>query len=42
VTDLRSLSDQEVNELLEKAKTSRVTFVIHNAPFKVRPVEPIS
>lgn len=42
VTDLQSLSDEEINNLLEKAKTARVRFVILNAPFKVRQVEQVS
>ena len=42
VTDLQSLSDEDINNLLEKAKTARVRFVILNAPFKVRQVEPTS
>jgi hypothetical protein len=42
VTDLKSLSNEEINDLLNKAKTAKVGFVILNAPFKVRPVEPVS
>jgi hypothetical protein len=42
VTDMQSLTDEEINNLLEKAKTARVRFVILNAPFKVRPAEPVS
>lgn len=42
VSSLANLSDQELQELLEKAKKSRVGFVILNAPFKVSPVEPVS
>jgi hypothetical protein len=42
IHDLKSLSDKEVGDLLKKAKTSKVGFVILNAPFKVRPVEPVS
>jgi hypothetical protein len=42
VTDLSSLSAEELNDLLERAKTAKVKFVILNAPFKVRQVEPVS
>ena len=42
VSDLKNLTDDELSELLAKAKESRVGFVILNAPFKVRPVEPVS
>ena len=42
VSDLKNLTDDELSELLAKAKKSRVGFVILNAPFKVRPVEPVS
>jgi hypothetical protein len=42
VHDLSSLSDKEIEEVLKKAKTSKVGFVILNAPFKVRPVESTS
>ena len=42
VSDLKSLSTKEVKDLLEKAKTAKVGFVILNAPFKVRQVEPVS
>jgi hypothetical protein len=42
VTDLKGLSDKQVSDLLKKAKTAKVGFVILNAPFKVRPVEPVT
>jgi GTPase involved in cell partitioning and DNA repair len=42
VTDLKNLSDQEINDLIKKAKSAKVGFVIVNAPFKVRPDEPVS
>jgi hypothetical protein len=42
VADLTNLSDQEINDLLERAKTAKVRFVILNAPFKVRQFEPVS
>jgi hypothetical protein len=42
VTDLKSLSDRQIDDILKKAKTAKVGFVILNAPFKVRPVEPVS
>ena len=42
VSNLANLSEQELHELLEKAKKSRVGFIILNAPFKVSPVEPVS
>jgi len=42
VTDLQSLSVKELNDLLERAKTARIGFVILNAPFKVRQVDPVS
>ena len=42
IHDLKSLSAKEVSDVLKKAKTSKVGFVILNAPFKVRPVETIS
>jgi len=37
VTDLAQLGEEELNTLLEQAKTSRVRFIILNAPFKVPP-----
>ena len=42
IHDLKSLSAKEVSDVLKKAKTSKVGFVILNAPFKVRSVETIS
>jgi hypothetical protein len=42
VAHLKGLSDKQVSDLLKKAKTAKVGFVILNAPFKVRPVEPVS
>jgi hypothetical protein len=42
VTDLKNLSDLEINDLIKRAKSARVGFVILNAPFKVRPDEPVS
>src|ERR1700730_5557101 len=36
IHDLKSLSAKEVSDVLKKAKTSKVGFVILNAPFKVR------
>jgi hypothetical protein len=42
VSDLKGLSAKELEDVLSKAKKSKVGFVILNAPFKVRPVEPIS
>ena len=42
VTDLKSLNEKELDEVLSKAKKSKVGFVILNAPFKVRPGEPTS
>jgi hypothetical protein len=42
VTDLKSLSEKDLNELLEKAKTSQVGYVILNAPFKLPTVKPVS
>jgi len=42
VSDLKNLTEKELEELLKKAKKSRVGFVILNAPFKVSRVEPVS
>jgi hypothetical protein len=42
VRELKSLSNKQISDLLKKAKTAKVGFVILNAPFKVRPVEPVS
>jgi hypothetical protein len=42
VTDLKGLSPKQLEEVLSEAKKSKVGFVILNAPFKVRPVEPVS
>ena len=42
VTDLKTLNDRELSDILEKAKTAKVKFIILNAPFKVRPVQPVS
>ena len=42
VTDLKSLTVEDVNQILEKAKTAQIGFVILNAPFKLRPIEPVS
>jgi hypothetical protein len=36
VKNLRDLDEEELREFLEKAKTSKVGFVILNAPFKVQ------
>ena len=38
VTDLKKLSDKDLTDLIKKAKTAKVGFVILNAPFKVRPI----
>lgn len=35
VMDLKSLSERELNDVLEKAKTAQVGFIILNAPFKI-------
>ena len=42
VNNLKSLSEKDFNDLLEKPKTARVGFIILNAPFKVRPTEPVA
>jgi beta-lactam-binding protein with PASTA domain len=42
VTDLKSLSKEEIAEHLKKAQRAKVGFTILNAPFKVRPVDPVS
>jgi hypothetical protein len=39
VTSLKGKSAQEIAALLEKAKQSKVGFIILNAPFKVQPVK---
>ena len=39
VTDLKSLSESEQQEILKKVADSSVGFIILNAPFKVRPAE---
>jgi len=39
VTDLKTLDERELNEILEKAKTAQIRFIILNAPFKVQPVK---
>jgi hypothetical protein len=41
VADLKSLNDKDLNDLLKKAKTAKVGFVILNAPFKARSIEPV-
>jgi hypothetical protein len=42
VKDLKTLDEKALNELLDQAKKAQVGFIILNAPFKVRPVEPVS
>ncbi len=42
VTDLKQLSEEQIAEHLKRAKKAKVGFTILNAPFKVRPVEPVS
>jgi hypothetical protein len=44
VADLKNpqLSEKDINDLLQQAKTAKVGFVILNAPFKVRTLEPVS
>jgi hypothetical protein len=42
VTDLKSLDEKQINDLLKQAKDYKVKFIILNAPFKVRQVEPTS
>jgi hypothetical protein len=35
VTNLKGKSDKQIGALLKKVKTSRIGFIIRNAPFKV-------
>jgi hypothetical protein len=42
VTDLKKLNPDQLAEHLKRAKKAKVGFTILNAPFKVRPVEPVS
>ena len=42
VTKLSGKTAAEIQAVLEKAKTSKVGFVILNAPFKVRSAKPVS
>ena len=40
--DLKGLSDSDLDDVIRRAKTAKVGFVILNAPFKVRQVEPVA